>query len=278
MKTNSKILIYDDACPLCAAYTSVFVSTGLLNKDGRKAFTNIDEKYLDLVDSSRCNNEIPLIDIDTKKVWYGIDALLEILGSKCLAIKKIGSIAPVNWSLKKLYSLISYNRKVIVAVAPKSNAYDCAPAFSMPYRIYFLFIFLCFNSIMLLPLYNKIFSNSFVGNSSFVQLQSAHLVLVCLNIVTAFSLKRKAALEYIGQINMLALITILLLLPFYFVNSIFHVSNSLLNNLYMLFVGVIVAKEYLRRMKYASVLGINKFIPTLNLLSLVALIIYLGWC
>jgi len=38
METTDKILVYDDACPLCVAYTGAFVKTGLLTAEGRKSF------------------------------------------------------------------------------------------------------------------------------------------------------------------------------------------------------------------------------------------------
>jgi predicted DCC family thiol-disulfide oxidoreductase YuxK len=82
MKSSSKILIYDDGCPLCSAYTTAFVKAGMLDKEGRKNFNTIDANTFALIDKQKCNNEIPLIDTRTNEVWYGIDALLEILSSK----------------------------------------------------------------------------------------------------------------------------------------------------------------------------------------------------
>jgi len=95
MKTSSKIIIYDDGCPLCAAYTFAFVAAGILNGQGRKNFSNIDTATFELIDKAKCNNEIPLVDTDTKQVWYGIDALLELLDSKIPFIKFVGNIKPV---------------------------------------------------------------------------------------------------------------------------------------------------------------------------------------
>ena len=115
MKPSDKIIIYDDTCPMCSAYTKAFVYTGFLTKEGRRSFSDINEELLEKIDNSTCRNEIPLINTSTNTVKYGIDALLDILGFKLPAIKTIGSFKPVNWCLKKIYNLISYNRRVITA-------------------------------------------------------------------------------------------------------------------------------------------------------------------
>ena len=78
----NKILIYDDNCPLCSWYTSLFVKYGLLNPDGRKPFSSLDDILARQIDLDKSRNEIPLIDTVSGKVFYGIDSLLEVLGEK----------------------------------------------------------------------------------------------------------------------------------------------------------------------------------------------------
>ncbi len=114
MKNKSLTLVYDDLCPLCTWYSGCFVKTGLLAAEGRVAFSKVQESLLCKIDFERGKNEIPLFDVKTKEVWYGIDALLEILDQKIPWIKTIGRVPPVKWFLQRIYKLISYNRKVIV--------------------------------------------------------------------------------------------------------------------------------------------------------------------
>ena len=272
---NNKVIIYDDDCPLCAAYTNVFLKIGLLQKEGRKNFANIDAATFALVDQSRCNNEIPLVDTDTNQVWYGIDAMLEILGQKIPFIKSAGNVKPVKYFLNRLYKFISFNRKVIVAIPPLQKKYDCSPSFNTGYRIYFLLFFLFFNSIMLLPFYPIFLKINFIQNRSFIQLQLAHFALFFLNIIIAFLLKRKQGLEYLGQINMLALITILLLIPLYFFIHFFG-NNSSVVNIYFGFITCLLLSEYWRRMKYAGITKKNPQIILLNVVSLILFLFYLG--
>lgn len=264
-----KTLIYDNECPLCVAYTGAFVKTGLLEKEGRKNFDEIDIAVLNTVDTQRMHNEIPLIENETGKVWYGIDALLEVLGEKMPWIKTIGHTKPVNWFLKKLYKLVSFNRKVIVAVPAKG--YDCSPAFSSKYRILFLLIGLVLNSwifTMAISLANK----TIFTDSSFNQMQVAHYILVAINISIAVLLGKKKGLEYLGQVNMLAILSMLLMLPLISFQDM--LPASILCAGFGLIAGFI-AKEYLRRMKYAGILDNYKLIVALNIICAIAAFAYL---
>lgn len=53
MKARSKVIIYDDGCPLCAAYTNAFVKTGMLAKEGRKNFNEIDPGLFAYIDQKK---------------------------------------------------------------------------------------------------------------------------------------------------------------------------------------------------------------------------------
>jgi len=79
-QTATKILVYDDDCPLCEWYTGLFVKYKLLEPQGRVEFSKIQPAMLSLLDADRGRNEIPLLDTSSGKVLYGIDALLDILG------------------------------------------------------------------------------------------------------------------------------------------------------------------------------------------------------
>jgi len=146
MKTNDQqALLYDDNCPLCVAYTKAFVKTGLLQEENRIAFSAVDIGQFRL-DSNRARHEIPFINLKTGEVKYGVDALAEILNRKLPFVKPIVNIRWVHWLLKKLYSFISYNRKIIVASPSVAKAcFDCSPNYSFRHRLGLAF-FTCFCS------------------------------------------------------------------------------------------------------------------------------------
>lgn len=271
---NNKILIYDDNCPLCSWYSSLFVKTGLLPANGRKAFSSLDPSLLNLIDYNRGRNEIPLIDEVSGKVFYGIDALLEILGKRFPFIKSVGRRKPIHWLLKKLYKLVSYNRKIIVAKKCGTGNIDCSPDMNYRYRLIFLLISLMFNTILLFPLNNELFSplagSIIPGN----KLQAAHFGLVAGNCLLALKLNQVRAMEYLGQVSMLALLTILLLIPLMTIQYWF-VLPGWLNVMYMAATAIVIFKEYLRRMEYAGVLNNNRWIAAINLTGMFGLILFL---
>lgn len=274
MKNSSKIIIYDDTCPFCASYTRLFVKARLIKKENRKSFSDISDELLVRIDLQKCPNEIPVIDTTTNQVWYGIDGLLEILQQKIPFIKAVANINFIKWFLLKLYKLISYNRRVIVAPKNKPGKFDCTPDFNKKYRLAFLFVFLMANTLMLFPIYTHILRNSIIKTSIY-QLQAAHFALIAINIIIAIKLKMTDGLEYLGQANMLALITVLLMLPLWWLNKYFIQNSYNLNSVYIVVVTLFILKEYGRRIHYADLYKNHQWIVYINAIGLLLFFTYL---
>lgn len=249
MKNASKVLIYDNDCPLCKAYTSAFVQTGLLPLSGRQHFNTVDPDIFKLVDLEKCNNEIPLVDVSNKKVWYGIDALLEIIGEKIPVLKKWGNFPPIKWFLQRLYKLISYNRKVIVAI-PATNGYDCSPQFQLFYRVILLLLLLGFQWKLLGTLSEINFLKTTLSAMVPYQLKAMYLVVVSSFIVAATCKGVRKGMELMGQFLMTTSIGWLLFLPLYFMQRL---GFSLSLNLEYFYVGILslfMYREAKRRWNY----------------------------
>ncbi len=270
---KNKILVYDDNCPLCAWYSGLFVKYGFLNADGRKPFSEIDDRLLSKIDFNKSRNEIPLLDASTNKVVYGIDALLEVLDEKLPAIKVIGNIAPVKWILKKIYKLISYNRKIIVAKKCGVGKIDCAPDINYFYRFMFKMICLVLNTAILYPLHYNLFNKLSYYHLDINQLQVAHFAFVIINCILAFTFSKAQGYNYLGQVNVLALSVILLLLPLAILNQFFF--SELLSTIWLIATAAFIFKEYIRRMEYADVLSNSQWVVSMNLLSLTGFILFL---
>ena len=200
---KNKIIIYDDACPLCEWYTTAFIKYGLLDKDGRKPFSQIDQSIIAKIDLERACNEIPLVDMQTFEVLYGIDAMAEVLHNTFPFVKPIVKLSPVNWFLKKTYKLISYNRKGIVAKVPKVNGFTCAPSYNYNYKKYF--IAFCF-VIAILLMYG-LFKKTFPICSDLVFGISGAMVLFSIFI------QNKNVLEFIMQWQLQLMIICVMLIP-----------------------------------------------------------------
>ncbi len=138
---TQKTILYDDNCPLCCWYTDAFVQTGLLTPQGRQSFTDVPLEDLESrLDLARSKDEIPLLDDYGGPTLYGIDSLLYLLGQRWAWMPKIARFAPINWFLRRLYKLISYNRRVIVAKETPAGAFDCSPQFNYFYRYVYILL------------------------------------------------------------------------------------------------------------------------------------------
>lgn len=270
---KNKILVYDDNCPLCTWYSGLFVKYGFLKPDGRKPFSTLDDSLLSKIDFDKSRNEIPLLDTSTNKVVYGIDALLEILDQKIPFIKTTGNFTPFKWLLKKIYKLISFNRKVIVAKKCGPGNIDCSPDNNYLYRFIFMAVCLAFNTLMLYPLQIYVFGRLSYYHLTVYQLQAAHFAFVIINCTLAFSFSKTKGYEYLGQVNMLALSVILLVMPLMIIQFFFY--SEWLATAWMIICATFIFKEYLRRMEYTGVLSNNKWIVSMNLLSLTGFILFL---
>ncbi|MEQ1734436.1 MAG: DCC1-like thiol-disulfide oxidoreductase family protein [Bacteroidia bacterium] len=237
---KNKIIIYDDACPLCNWYTDLFLKYGLLTPQGRRAFSEIDGETLALLNTERACNEIPLIDTVTHEVFYGIDAMVEVLNDKFPIVKPIAHLKPINWFLRKLYKLISYNRKGIVAKVPSSIGFDCTPSYS--YRYKKTFIAICFFVASMLIYFNVV---------TLFPTITALIIIVGL-IVTILSIftQDKNKLELYMQYQLQYMITSVLIIPVFFL-----LKYSLYGALLLLFI-VITYSVYLglQRIRYIKAL------------------------
>jgi predicted DCC family thiol-disulfide oxidoreductase YuxK len=270
---KKSILVYDDNCPLCTWYSGLFVKYGFLSTEGRKPFSTLDDKLLLLIDFNKSRNEIPLVDTASNKVLYGIDALLEILDQKIPGIKRTGNFSPLKFLLKKIYKLVSYNRKVIVAKKCGPGNIDCSPDTNYLYRFVFMAACLLFNTIMLYPIQHNVFSKLPYYQLSFFELQAAHFAFVIINCMLAFSFSKEKGFEYLGQVNMLATSVILLLIPLTLIGHYF--SFAPLITVWLIAAAAVIFKEYARRMEYAGILSNYRWVVSMNLLSLTGFILFL---
>jgi len=135
---KNHVLIYDTECPMCALYTGVFTQYGWLEKNGRWNYSEVDKfEGCELIDSNRSRHEIALVDIDHKKVYYGLDSLFLIIGHKMPWLKPLFGNVIFQAILKQVYNIISYNRKVI-APSLQENENSCVPDFHVPYRLLYI--------------------------------------------------------------------------------------------------------------------------------------------
>ena len=129
---ENKVIVYDDVCPMCKAYTAGFVRLGWLKH--RTGFATASPELLRQIDLDRARHEIPLLDTDTGDVVYGLDALFLILGNRMPFLKPLFRNRFFRGSLYQLYQIITYNRRVIAGSGAPEAGFDCAPDVNLFYR------------------------------------------------------------------------------------------------------------------------------------------------
>ena len=135
MKTlDHKVIIYDDVCPLCKAYTEGFVQLGWLTPEHRIGFSAAPKSILDSIDINRARHEIPLYDTQTGETLYGKDALFFIIGEEAPVLKPLFRFSLFRVFIIGLYQIITYNRRIIAGSKKPQTGFDCAPDFNTPYR------------------------------------------------------------------------------------------------------------------------------------------------
>ena len=245
MKTlENQTLLYDEDCPLCQAYTSAFVKTGILDQNGKKPFTKITADEADFIDTERAANEIALIDTQNKTVLYGIDSLLKVIGNAFPIIASLGKIKPVHFFLRKLYAFISYNRKVIIpGPKPKETGLKCEPSFNYKYR----FLYILFSAVvttLILNAYSKMIPQ--LPNGSLTRELLLATGQIAFQSVFLIRFDRKTMLNYVGNLMTVSLFGSLLLLPILVTNSIFKINETIV----LLWFGttvLVMLREHFRR-------------------------------
>jgi len=127
--------LYDDACPMCNGYTSVF--TGL-NMSKRLPFSRIKEGTVPGLDLNRGRHEIPLFNPVTGEIRYGLDAMTTVIGNALPHLKPLITHRFFIAALKPVYWLITYNRRVIAGTRPPTIGFDCAPDFHTGWRVAYI--------------------------------------------------------------------------------------------------------------------------------------------
>ncbi|MCC6279963.1 MAG: DUF393 domain-containing protein [Saprospiraceae bacterium] len=129
---ENKVIIYDDVCPLCQAYTGAFIKMGWLHS--RSGFAESSPTLLAQIDLDRARHEIPLHDTQTGETLYGLDALFLILGTKLPWCRPLFRQAWFRAAVRQLYQLITYNRRIIAGSRPPQEGFDCAPDANLFYQ------------------------------------------------------------------------------------------------------------------------------------------------
>ncbi|RYU90517.1 DUF393 domain-containing protein [Mucilaginibacter terrigena] len=249
MKTLGNHTIFFDAeCPMCKLYTKAFVQTGLLDKDGREAYQHLDTNTCPMVDRQRAVNEIALVNQETGEVTYGVKSLFKIIGNAMPVFKPLFNFVPFVWMMGKLYSFISYNRRVIIPSA--GDGYALQPTFKLRYRIAYL-VFAWAVTSYILTLYAGLLQGIMpVGNLYREGLICGGQIFFQGIIISLIASEKKW--EYLGNMMTISFGGGLLLLPMLLLAGITGQYPVLYAGYFMLVAGLMFL-EHIRRSKLLNI-------------------------
>lgn len=159
---ENKVIVYDDACPMCQAYTAGFVKAGWLKE--RRGFANVSPELLAKIDFDRARHEIPLLDTQTGEVTYGLSALFLIFGERMPVFKPLFRSRWFRPLLYPLYQIITYNRRIIAGSGAPKTGCDCAPDVNLFYRWLYITIAVLGGGWLSFPLWGNggLYGNAFI--------------------------------------------------------------------------------------------------------------------
>jgi hypothetical protein len=241
----NQTLLFDEDCPLCSLYTNGFIKAGMLDQNGRKSYCNLSTEEQDFVDIKLAANQIALIDYNTKTTTYGIDSLIKVIGFSFPWIEKIITAKPVYFLLRKLYSFVSYNRKVIIPAQAKEGKLECVPDFNFKYRFLFI-VFAISITTLVLFFYSNLIVN--FPKSSVTRELILAFGQIIFQALFLFKFDRKTIVNYAGNLMTVSLMGSLILSPILILNQFIILPQMMILGWFSATV-LIMFLEHSRRIK-----------------------------
>jgi hypothetical protein len=236
---ENHILFIDHECPMCKVYGGSFQQLNMLDATGVQSHT--ESLRYECIDQLLSKDKIALLDTQTHTVTYGIESLIKILSHNMPLILTIYQLYPVRSFLTRLYSFISYNRKVIM---PSAIDYGCQPSFHTRYRMLYIFFAIAVSTLVL-HIYAVHIPSHIPQGSIYRDLGISVGQSVC-QYLWMYRIDLKSKINYIGSLNTVSLMASLLLTLVMIINSMFVISELAFLVLFGLVVTWMVYEHYRR--------------------------------
>lgn len=244
---ESHKLFLDTDCPMCKLYGNCFVNLKWIDRHTLTSYQNSITQYAETINVHKARNKIALHNEINGQTIYGIEAFIKIFSENNRFFNWVFNFTFIQWMLCKLYSFISYNRKVIYPVATENIANPCIPDFKLRHRNVYIIMVAFLTGLIL---------NQFTFNLN-KTLGIPHTwwleYLVCFGQIlwqgsVAYLITKNKTIEYLGNMSTVSLIGGILLVPFLIINQFFVFSPVMMLTYFGLIVGIILA-EHIRRCK-----------------------------
>jgi hypothetical protein len=247
--TDEHVMIYDDECGVCSLSARGLMKTGLLDKNSSVSFSEASERLKRQLDVPKACNEIALINLRTGATIYGISSLLLIVGNRFPFLKPFFRIPAIQFFLKKIYSFISFNRKVIIPGEKFEEGHVCKPAFNLKYRAAYI-VATWFVTAFILNIYAALLFPVLPAGNFYREFVICGGQIVFQSIMLAF-IKKERIIHYLGNmmtISMGGAILLLAITPLkFFIHSLILFSG---------WFAVVVSLMFLEHIRRSKILGL----------------------
>ncbi|MGL1885157.1 MAG: DUF393 domain-containing protein [Reichenbachiella sp.] len=246
MKTlTNHTIIYDDECPMCNQYTQAFITTGMLDQEGRVAYSEAVNSPGIAIDWDRARNEIALWNKEDNSVLYGVASLTTILGQSLPIFKPLFASRVFVFLMRYLYAFISYNRKEIAPSRVFEGRNACTPDQNNTARWAYI-IFAWLGTSFILVHYARLIIPWVDASNYYSEFLICGGQLVFQGIIVMI-VKKDRWMHYLGNVITISLAGALLLTPMFLLDH--WVANSWVFLGYFILIVAAMFFEHMRRVR-----------------------------
>jgi len=251
MIQNHKLFL-DTDCPMCKLYGICFVKLKWVDSHTLTSYQKTIHQYAEKVNANKARNEIALHNQTTGKTVYGIKAFIKIFSENNRLLKLLLSFAPLQWLLYKLYSFITYNRKVIYPAAINNTENSCSPDFNLRYRSLYLILIAFITGFILNKFTFNLYLSLNIPHTWWVE------YLVCFGQIIwqgsiAHLITKNKSMNYLGNMSTVSLIGGILILPFLILNHFILLSPLIM----LAYFGIIVTLMLIEHIRRCRLLNLS---------------------
>lgn len=239
-------ILFDAECPMCKMYTQLFVSTGMLEAEGRAAYQEIPEQACPMLDRQRAANEIALINQETGEVTYGVQSLFKVLAVAYPIFRPLFANRLFTWLMTKLYAFISYNRRVIIPASMAESSFKLQPSFKLGYRIAYL-VFTWMITGYILSKYTQLFGEYLPAGHAYREYLICGGQIAFQGVVISL-VDAEKRWAYLGNMMTISFAGALLLLPG-LISAIWVQVNPICYLIWFILIAGLMCLEHIRRSK-----------------------------
>jgi hypothetical protein len=181
---------------------------------------------------------------------YGTESLFTIISHSFPIFAKLFRFTPFAWTMNKLYSFISYNRKVIIPGEMFEAENSCVPDYNKTYRWMYIFVGCLVTGIVLNGYAGLL--DSFLPAGTFSREMAICAGQIFFQGAVISLLRRDRVLHYLGNMMTVSIMGAMLLVPALVVNSMVSI-NVYANLAWFALVVAVMFLEHWRRVKILEI-------------------------